>query len=44
MGAPFIGAFTDNTHNMAILCIATQFKVQCRIADPDWMRVPICKL
>ena len=38
-GMPFVGQSAGNTHIMSILCIATQFKVQCRIADPDRMRL-----
>src|SRR6476646_8819537 len=34
------GRCTVNTHIMSILCNATQFKVQCRMADPDGTRVP----
>ena len=40
VGMPFIGHPADNTFIMSILCNATQFKVQCRMADPDGMRVP----
>jgi hypothetical protein len=39
-GVPFVGQPTEDTHIMSILCNATQFKVQCRMADPDRVRVP----
>src|SRR5580658_2649632 len=37
-GASFVGRRTIKTHIMSILCNATQSAVQCRMADPDWMR------
>jgi hypothetical protein len=37
-GRPFSGRRTVNTPIMSILCNAMQFKVQCRMPDPDGVR------
>jgi hypothetical protein len=41
---PIVGQPTDNTNNMAILCNATKFPLQCHIAGPDETHVPDEKL
>src|SRR6266403_4405553 len=38
MGMPDAGRCTVNTRIMSILCNAMQFKVQCRMPDPDGVR------
>src|SRR5258705_13660710 len=38
MGMPDCRAYTVNTPIMSILCNAMQFKVRCRMPDPDRVR------